>query len=193
LAVAVVLAMATSVESATQQGAISAVGDAVEARAEIVRVRSDDPEIVALLAEASSRSATFSGLVEGINNSDGIVWIQTGKCGFGVRACMKLSVTQSGPNRLLRIVIDTRKADWDLMGSLGHELQHALEVLSDPTVTSDAAVYLLYRRIGEPSGDRFETETAIRTGDRIRDEALRAAASRQSPTQRRSAPTNGTP
>jgi hypothetical protein len=40
-------------------------------------------------------------------------------------------VTAAGPNRILRIQVDTRKAGWDLMGSIGHGLRHAVEVLGD--------------------------------------------------------------
>ena len=81
----------------------------------------------------------------------------------------------AGPNRLLRVVVDTEKADWDLMGSVGHELSHAVEVLSNPAVTSDVALVFFYRRGsgGGVFGDRFETKAALRAGDMIRAEAQR--------------------
>jgi hypothetical protein len=30
------------------------------------------------------------------------------------------------------VLVDTRKADWDLMGSVGHELRHTIEVIAEP-------------------------------------------------------------
>jgi hypothetical protein len=54
-----------------------------------------------------------------------------------------VSVTKAGPYRLLSVKVDTHRADCDLMGSIGHELRHTIEVLSDRTVTSSAAMYFL--------------------------------------------------
>jgi hypothetical protein len=49
----------------------------------------------------------------------------------------------SGPNRFVRIVINRSKADPDLevIGSLGHELQHAVEVLREPAVTNGVTMF----------------------------------------------------
>jgi hypothetical protein len=96
------------------------------------------------------------------------------RCGHGVRACLALSVKQAGPSRLLRVVVDVKKVDWDLMGSIGHELHHAVEVLSEPSVNSSSAIYLFCRSAGEPSGDRFETPAAIKAGHAVRREARQA-------------------
>jgi hypothetical protein len=52
----------------------------------------------------------------------------------------------------LRILVDLRKAeDAELMASIGHELQHAIEVLTDRTITSDGAIYLFYERTARHS------------------------------------------
>ena len=40
-----------------------------------------------------------------------------GQCGHGVRACLLPMMTMAGPNRVLRILVDQRKSDRDLMGS----------------------------------------------------------------------------
>jgi hypothetical protein len=137
------------------------------------RVRTDNPVIAAVIQDGIRRSATFRRLVEAIDASDGIVFVEEGRCGHGVRACLPFSVKQSGPNRLLRVVVEVRKPDWDLMGSIGHELYHALEVLSEPNVKSSGAIYLFFKSFGEPSGDRFETPAAIKAGDAVRREARR--------------------
>jgi hypothetical protein len=138
------------------------------------RVRTDNPALAAVIQDGIRRSATFRGIVEAIDASDGIVFVEEGRCGHGARACLALSVKQAGPSRLLRVVVDVKKADWDLIGSIGHELYHAVEVLSDRSVNSTSEIYLFYRRAGETSGDRFETPAAINAGDAVRREARQA-------------------
>ena len=118
-------------------------------------------------------SATFRGLVEAINASDGIVYVEEGACGHGVRACLA-AVAAAGPNRLLRIKVDVRKADWDLMGSIGHELQHAVEVLAEPSVTSSHEMYFFYSRVGRRGmTGAFETQAAVDVGHIVRGEVRR--------------------
>ena len=174
LAAGLAMVMAAAVPSAhaSQNEAAASVTPILPVQV-MPRVRSDSPAIAALMLEAAARSVTFRNLVDTINASDGIVFVSEGNCGHGVRACLVHTVTMAGPNRLLRVVVDTKKVDWDLMGSMGHELRHAVEVLSNPTVTSDSALVFFYRRGsgGGVFGDRFETKAALRAGDRIREEA----------------------
>jgi hypothetical protein len=60
------------------------------------------------------------------------------------------------------------------MGSIGHELQHAAEVLADPSITDNRKLFFFFHRQG-PGGEdgRFETSAAIQAGIDIRAE-LRA-------------------
>jgi hypothetical protein len=58
------------------------------------------------------------------------------------------------------------------MGSIGHELQHAVEVLSTPDVTDTATMYRFYEREGRRVFGGFETEAAIRAGQNVRAELL---------------------
>jgi hypothetical protein len=139
--------------------------------AALPRVRSSNATIAALIKQAVERSKTFRGLVETINASDGIVYVEEGTCCHGVRACF-VTVTVAGPNRILRVKVDTRQADSDLMWLIGHELRHTVEVLSDRTVTSQVDLYFFYGHMGqEQNGGRsFETAAAIEAGEAIRAE-----------------------
>jgi hypothetical protein len=56
------------------------------------------------------------------------------------------------------------------MGSIGHELQHAVEVLSHHSVTSYSAMILLYKEMCNACGSRFETDAAIGAGNAVRAE-----------------------
>jgi hypothetical protein len=141
-------------------------------------VRSGSPAIVAAIRDATERSATFRRLVDTIDASDGLVYIEDGHCGHGVRACLLLSVTIAGPSRLLRIVVDLRKADRALVGSLGHELQHAVEVLSDAGITNNRRIYFFFQRLGLTEAGTFETPAAMRAGDDVLDEVHDWAKSR---------------
>jgi len=140
--------------------------------AETVRhVRSSNASIVALIGLASQQSKTFRGLIETINASDGIVYVEKGECGRSVRACL-VSVTTGGGHRYLRVIVNTAEADWDLMGSIGHELRHTIEVLSNRTVTATASLHSFYLHSGSTGGflKPFETDAAVETGAAVRAE-----------------------
>jgi hypothetical protein len=153
----------------------SVAADALASEATAMsHVRSSNLAIVALIRQAAERSVTFRGLVAAIDASDSIVFVEAGACGHGVRACF-VSVSATKSNRYMRVVVDTHKADTDLMGSIGHELRHTLEVIAEPGIRSDAAKYFFYESIGTRgiTGPR-ETRAAITAGDAVRSEISRS-------------------
>jgi hypothetical protein len=144
----------------------------------VVRVRSENPSIAALIRDATAWSRTFRGLIETIAATDGLVYVEDGTCGHNVRACLVLSVQVAGPFRLLRVLVNGRgKADCDLMASIGHELQHAIEVLRDPHVTDTQSLYFLFKRAFD-SERPFETAAAIDAGHHVAVEACAHVKSR---------------
>jgi hypothetical protein len=172
--VAVALTVAGALIGAPRQSA-AADGEAVTntTRTSTSHVRSANPAIRSLIAAATERSATFRRLVQDIDASDSYVYVNEGRCGHGVRACFA-RVTASGPQRFLWVKVDTHKADSDLMGSIGHELRHTLEVIADPAVRTDAARFFLYERIGRhETGSVRETQAATDAGATVRWEVLK--------------------
>jgi hypothetical protein len=148
------------------------------------RVRSNDPTVAAAIGEATELSPTFSALMQRLQASDGIVYVERGRCGHGVRACLLSTITAAGDNRVLRILIDERRRGDDLMAAIGHELQHAIEIVSDEGVQSGADIYFRYKSARRKSISRmltFETDAAIATGDRVRKE-LKARARKDAST-----------
>jgi hypothetical protein len=137
------------------------------------RVRSSMPRIVALLSEASMRSRTFRGLVSSIERTDGIVYVEPGRCRHGVRACLSLSITAAGGFRILRVLIDAAGDVFELMATIGHELRHALEILTEPTVRTTEQAYLFYAREAATNREAFETAAAIRAGLTVEQELAR--------------------
>jgi hypothetical protein len=138
------------------------------------RVRAEDPALATLIRQAIDQSATFRRLVEAIQATDGIVHVIRGRCGHYVRACLLLWMGAAGPNRMLRVVVDSDKTDIDTMALLGHELKHALEVLAEPSVRTGAGMFHLYRRNGAVQGETFETEEAIVAGNAVYRELKRS-------------------
>ena len=146
------------------------------------RIRTDDRDIAQAIAQATEWSGTFRRLVETIQGTDGLVWIQRGSCFRGARACLSLSLVVAGPNRLLRIVVDRQRAGDDLMASLGHELQHAVEVLDSPA-KSTTEMFYLYRSPGVYRvGEKFETVAAVEAGHAVGREVTRSRPPRKRPT-----------
>jgi hypothetical protein len=141
-------------------------------------VRSEDAQIRSTIDEASRRSSTFRDLVGSISKTDGVVYVERGRCGRGVRACLLMAVTVAGPLRLLRVRLDPQRRDDELIVSLGHELRHALEILAEPAIRSGASMLLYYKRFGTWLGDAtFETPAAKAASDAIQRE-LRQSAGR---------------
>ena len=138
----------------------------------LAHIRPRNPALAALIEQATERSATFRQLVETINHSAAIVYVQEGDCGHGVRACVR-SVSAAGPYRLLWVHVDTRKqVDSHVMASIGHELRHAIEVIDDPSVTNNSAMFFLYQRIGSQGTEQgaVETGAAVAAGEAVRSE-----------------------
>jgi hypothetical protein len=144
------------------------------------RVRGVSVRVVTLINDTTAQSKTFRGLVDQIGTTDGIVYVAEGQCGHGVQACLLHTMTEMGANRVLRILVDPQKIDRDLMKSIGHELQHAVEVLSDRAIRSSRAMRLLYNKDGDTYARRFETNAAIKAGNAVHAELQeRAAAERR--------------
>jgi hypothetical protein len=138
------------------------------------RIRTDSPVLRTLIRDASERSETFRQLVAAIDASDGVVYVRVGSCGR-LRACLLHRVSFAGRYRVLTILVDLQRPDVSLMGAIGHELRHAVEVLNDPAITSDAAVLAFYRRYGVRMRGVLETRVAIETGDAVRNELRRTS------------------
>ena len=145
----------------------------------LVRVRSHSPEIAVIIRTASESSPAFRRLMTSIDATDGLIYVDFGKCGHGVRACLLLAVQVAGPFRILHIKVDARRPDCRLMVDIGHELQHVIELLSDPHVTDGVTAYSFYERAARvesrSDGVTFETEAAQQAGSDVRHEVCKAA------------------
>jgi hypothetical protein len=139
------------------------------------RVRSLDPNVLVALREGITRSATVRRLVDTIEESDVIVYLQEGAC-HDAAACTMIAETP-GPGRLLRVNFVLRTPAGAtvllchrdrLVAQIAHELQHAVEIANNPDVASARSLENLYRRIGIRRGNQsaYESSAAIEAGER---------------------------
>jgi hypothetical protein len=92
-------------------------------------------------------------------------------CDATPKKCARFS--SAGQRRFLFVKVDIGKTNRALMASIGHELQHAVEVLSDHRTTGHSGMYFLYqfnRERGGFSSTSFETREAIEAGEAVADE-----------------------
>src|SRR5713226_2943900 len=100
-------------------------------------VRSTDARILQRLREGCSRSATFRTLVDQIESTSTIVYVEPGICAFGhFKACLPHTITVVGDTRFLRIIIEEGQGGAQELALIGHELQHALEIARAPNIRS---------------------------------------------------------
>jgi hypothetical protein len=132
------------------------------------RVRSTRAYLRAMIEEAARRSPTFRHLVAAIEATNGIVYVEHGSCRQGVHACLALTVTAAGDYRILRVTVDARQPDWDVMALIGHELRHAIEVLENSTLADTTSAFQFYAQQHHVKDRPFETSAAIEAEDAVR-------------------------
>ena len=140
-------------------------------------VRAMQPDGEKLLALGLATSTTFRGLIDRLEHSDVIVYVD-------VRSDMPQSLggslqflARSVTDRFVRIRINRNSSRLWQTALLGHELQHAVEVANAPDVESTSGLRALYRRIGVRTGvDAFDSMAAQQAGYAVRAELAGARA-----------------
>jgi hypothetical protein len=132
-------------------------------------VRAVSP-VVQLLLDKAAALPTTAALLQRLNESDQVVYVEFTNSPMIPTARTKL-VTATSTVRFLRVAINAHVLPGDRLPLLAHELQHAVELANAPDVRDDDGVRQLYRRIGRASGlDEFETAAAMNTERRVRRE-----------------------
>jgi len=135
-------------------------------------VRGTTPKMDLLIEEGMRRSPTFQGLIEALNASDVIVYLEaTNDMPKGLDGRLAFMTTAGGVRYLHAQVTSSMTLD-ELIPIAGHELQHALEVAAHAEVRDGNSLAALYMRIGIPSHvkNRYDTAAAQSTGKRVRAE-----------------------
>jgi hypothetical protein len=137
----------------------------------IPRLRGTSPKETRIIDDLLSRSATARRLLERIEATDLIVYVELRADLTGARACTRfVSATPGG--RFLRVIVSAMSTPIERTALLGHELQHVLEIGLDPGVRDNDSLRRLYAQIGEDRRARFafETTAAREIGERVRRE-----------------------
>src|SRR5262245_30520108 len=145
-----------------------------------VRLRPQDPRLELVLNEGSARSVTFKALVDRIERSNVIVYVALNPNMKSSLSGMLTWMTRAGDYRYVRASISTDLPFDQMIATVAHELQHAVEVVDDPSVIDEKSLVGLYRRIGHQNSAaapaRWETQAAQDAGYRVRKELVEAQA-----------------
>jgi hypothetical protein len=149
---------------------IQAKGPVVAANP-LAHVRALQKDADEVIAEGMEGSATFRRLVNRLERSSVIVYVD-------LRPDMRDSIGgslrflgKSATHRFLRVQINRADSKIWRVALLGHELQHAVEVADAEDVTSAEDLRELYRRIGVRMGaDAYDSIAAREAGLTVRDE-----------------------
>lgn len=138
-------------------------------------VRAQDPQAAQILALALERSEVVRAQVTALESSDVLVMLATLTPASKDRALFRGQtrlMTVTSTHRIL--LIQLRTPGLDLVPSLAHELQHALEIAGDAGARDTTSIDALFRRIGhEHSKGFYETEEALRAERQAKEEVKR--------------------
>jgi hypothetical protein len=116
------------------------------------RVRAGNASAAALLRGGMARSATFRAIVETIEHSDLIVYVET----RAIRLPGQLQLVAATPGcRHIRISVRAPGLDTEMVAWLGHELWHAVELAGAPDVRDQTSLLRFYNQMG--NGGSLET------------------------------------
>jgi len=151
-------------------------------------VRTRDGRLDALIADGARRSPLFRSLLEVLERSSVIVYVESRLLPARLSGRLILAgVGLSGvgpPWRYLRIDIECRQSLNDQIAALGHELQHAVEIADAAAIVDHRSIQVLYGRIGfavDASRRQFESLAARNAGAQVHRDLMSrdAAASRR--------------
>jgi len=134
-------------------------------------IRSTDLGVRAMLQRGFRHSSTFAALVMRLQRSDVIVYIEAVPHLPGALDGRLMMLPRANSFRYLRIQLTPRSVPEEAIATLGHELQHAVEVAEAADVIDTKALERLYQRIGVRSGHQiYDTTAAQDTGRTVRRE-----------------------
>jgi len=142
--------------------------------ADHTHVRASAPRILALIEAGIRRSDTFRRLVDRLDASDVIVYIEPKQTRDALDGYLSHNIAVGGTFRYLHIRIGTHGAENRLIAVLAHELQHAVEVVQAPEARDAKGLESMFRHLAIPFGcdgaTCYETQASKDVEDAVRDE-----------------------
>lgn len=144
------------------------------------RLRPDDSRSAALVLEGLERSATLRTLVDRLEERDVIVYVQWQPTLRGRLAGSLTWITAAGRYRYVRISWSPDLSESAAIATLGHELQHAVEVANEKSIVSTETLEAFYRAngISMRSFNGWDTIAARDRGDDVRREIASVRSTR---------------
>jgi hypothetical protein len=140
------------------------------------RVRMTDARLSLLLQNGMMRSPTLKAIVDRIEAGNVIVYVSLTPLMRSHLAGKLTWMSRAGNYRYLRAQISTDLNPDQMIATMAHELQHALEVSEDPDVIDQRSLTELYKRIGRQSRTsivgEWETAAAQEAGWQVRKELI---------------------
>lgn len=140
---------------------------------EYPHVRATEARIQRLIEDAVRRSPTFAQLYARLQETDVILFVETS---HDLKSSLtgRLSfVTATPVVRYLRAEVRADLPRTDMISTIAHEMQHALEIAEAGLVRDDSDMAAFYGAIGIREHEHaFETEVAQAVARRVRKELL---------------------
>jgi hypothetical protein len=134
-------------------------------------IRTTDQRLIRLVRDGIRDSETFRGLVERLNRSDVVVYLECGR--HTAPADGRLTfVTTAGGYRYVHVRVARLPSADVQIALIGHELQHAVEIAEAPDIVDSLSLAREYQRIGFVSprltpGVSFDSGAAVEAGQRV--------------------------
>lgn len=147
-------------------GAVAAPGRSVVGGP---RIRPHDDRSATLFLEGLQRSDTLRAIVDRLETHDVIVYLQM-QPGLKSRLAGRLTwMTAASRFRYVRVSLNPELSGDIAIATLGHELQHALEVANEPSIVNATSLDAFYRKNGiSIRAHEWDTDAARDVGDAVR-------------------------
>ena len=140
-------------------------------------VRTLDRRVLAALFDGARRSATFAQLLDALDGSDVIAYIELTHDLPATTQGRLILAAKTLERRYVRIQVRAAQAPDELIAVIGHELRHAVEIVDAPGVGDEASMRRHYELVGAGRSHTwgFETRAAQDAGWRVRKELRKNA------------------
>ncbi len=146
---------------------LAAAGITAAQDEDLSRLRTLDHQLASLIRQGLHESPTFRRLVDAVQQSDLIVYVERhNRFRDGKSGSIQLVGTRGG-QRYLRIALNSALNQRELIVLLAHELQHAGELASAPHVSDENGVRELYCSVGDARQFGYDTERARRVTNQV--------------------------
>jgi hypothetical protein len=146
------------------------------------RVRTDSPYLRLVIASGVQRSPSFRAIVDRLEQSDLIVEVQCGRFNDSRLAGRTVFLSARPTVRYVLVEIGCPVTSVPALGTIGHELTHALEIASATWVVDSDTLAQLYEQIGFPTYGtnstifgQYETADALDAGEHVHHELFHAS------------------